>query len=73
MSWLRTKSAASYADVSIRTIHSWIKDGLPSSKIKGALLIRDCDLDEFITSHCCNDRQNINRIAVEVLSEMKKK
>jgi len=47
--WLKVKPAAKYAGVSERTIRSWLKAGLPHSRmLSGTILIAYADLDEYI-------------------------
>ena len=46
--WLRVKSAARYADVSVRTIYAWFDLGLKRSKVRGIVLIKVEWLDEWL-------------------------
>lgn len=53
---MKIKNAARYADVSVRTLHTWLKhDNLKYSKVRGMILIKMTDMDSFIESHIeCN-------------------
>ncbi len=49
--WVQPKQAASWADVSVRTVHSWFKKGLRRSKVGTLVLVSLDDLDSFIRAH----------------------
>jgi len=44
----RLKTACQYADISMSTLKNWIRDGLRPLKIKGVVLIKYADIDNFI-------------------------
>ena len=47
--WARVKKAAKYADVSERTMRSWMKDGLRYSRLSsGMIRIRYSAIDDFL-------------------------
>jgi excisionase family DNA binding protein len=68
--WLKVKSAAAYADVSERTIRTWLKCGLRHVRPNGgSILIKVVWLDEFLE----NSEVIINeaeKIADEVMSDL---
>jgi hypothetical protein len=49
--WLTLDQARHRAHVSERTLYSMRRDGLPSSKAKGRVLIRRADLDAYLLAH----------------------
>jgi len=49
--WLRTKSAAQYAAISIRQLDRWVSKGLTCYKIEDSKLFHPYDIDDFIRSH----------------------
>lgn len=69
--WLRVKSAAGYADVSVRTIRSWLKEGLQHSRIHGtgAILIKIESLDAFIGQF--EVQSKYEQISDEMIQEFK--
>lgn len=47
--WAKVHTAASYCDVSVRTLRGWLKQGLEHSRLPtGRVLIRYADLDAFL-------------------------
>jgi hypothetical protein len=47
--WGKTKQAAAYAGVSIRTFRKWLKNGLKHSCLpSGVILVKFQDIDEFL-------------------------
>jgi len=66
--WLTKKTAGRYADVSPRTIHTWIAElGLRHSKIRGTVLIKKAWLDEFLESH--EEASKLDQIVDEVMRD----
>ena len=51
MAWLNIKNAASYCDVSPRTLETWLRNGLRSAKVGGCRRIKHEWLDEFLEKH----------------------
>ena len=52
--WLRLRQVVRYANVSERTIRSWIHapvDSLPAVRVGGKLLVRRTELDEWLLRH----------------------
>jgi len=52
--WFDLARLTAYADVSRRTVLSWIGDApddLPACKVKGKILIRRADFDSFVEKH----------------------
>lgn len=66
--WGKVKTVAERSDVSPRTVRTWLKDGLPYSKVRGTILIKFDQLDAFLERFTVEDEQ-VNRIVDEVLNE----
>lgn len=66
--WGKVKTVAERSDVSPRTVRTWLKNGLPYSKIRGVVLIKFEQLDAFLERFTVEDEQ-VDRIVKEVLSE----
>ncbi len=66
--WLRVKGAAEYASVCERTIYSWIRQGLPFSRIGNCTLIRVANIDEFLEKHRQED--DAGRIVTELINSL---
>lgn len=52
--WLGLKELTRYADISQRTLRSWIYaavDPLPAAKVCGKVLVRRSDFDAFLQRH----------------------
>lgn len=49
--WMDSKLAAEYLGISRPTLSSWIKQGLPYSKIGTMSRFRKADLDGFLLQH----------------------
>ena len=64
--WGKVKTIAERSDVSPRTVRTWLKDGLPYSKVRGTILIKFQQLDAFLESYSVSDNQ-IDNIVEEVL------
>ena len=64
--WGKVKTIAERSDVSPRTVRTWLKDGLPYSKIRGTILIKFDQLDAFLGSYSVSDNE-IDNIVEEVL------
>lgn len=68
--WFKIKTAAKYADVSERTLRSWLKAGLRHSRLKtGTILIFREWLDEYLISFACQDTE-VEKIAEAVCKEL---
>ncbi|ADK85607.1 DNA binding domain protein, excisionase family [Desulfarculus baarsii DSM 2075] len=71
--WLRARSAAELADVSLRTMRSWLAAGLPHSRVAGgAVLIKREALDAWLAGHAV-DHQRTDKIVNEVLAGLGRK
>ena len=64
--WGKVKTVAERSDVSPRTVRSWLKDGLPYSKVRGTILIKFDQLDAFLESYSVSDNE-IDSIIEEVM------
>lgn len=65
--WGKVKTIAERADVSSRTVRTWLKDGLPHIKVRGTILVKFGQLDVFLESYSVSDNQ-IDSIVNEVLA-----
>jgi len=70
--WARVKKAAKYADVSEKTMRSWMKDGLRYSRLSsGMIRIRYCAIDDFLKAHQVDERKGLDAIVDEVMRGLK--
>jgi len=68
--WARVKKAAKYADVSERTMRSWMKDGLRYSRLSsGMIRIRYCAIDDFLKAHQVDERKRVVATVDEVMGD----
>lgn len=71
--WASVKKAAKYADVSERTIRSWMKDRLRYSRLpSGMIRIRYCAIDDFLEAHHVDERKIIDAIVDGVIKSLTK-
>lgn len=66
--WGKVKTIAKRSDVSPRTVRTWLKDGLPYSKVRGTILIKFEQLDDFLESYSVSENEADNVVA-EVLGK----
>ena len=72
--WLRPGEIAVYAGVCGRTVRSWIKQGLPHSRVRGVVLVRREALDAWLECHAVDTTQNalrIDQLVAETLAGLK--
>lgn len=65
--WLGLKELTRYADISQRTLRSWIYspiDPLPAVKVCGKVLVRRSDFDAFLQRHQIKHLDHINLDAI---------
>jgi hypothetical protein len=65
--WLGLKELSFYADISERTLRSWIYspvDPLPAVKVCGKVLVRRTDFDAFLQMHRIKRSGEINLDAI---------
>lgn len=65
--WLGLKELTRYADISQRTLRSWIYaavDPLPAAKVCGKVLVRRSDFDEFLRRHRVRRLNEIDLAAI---------
>lgn len=67
--WLRIRQACEYCNVGERTLRTWLKKGLPFSKVHGVVLISVKNLDEFL-QHYEVQESKIDKIVKEILGEI---
>jgi len=69
--WLRRKTAASYCGVSLRTVDTWLRQGLRHVKMpSGVVLIKRKWADQYIEQHE-NTKNEIEKIVNEIGKEIK--
>jgi excisionase family DNA binding protein len=66
--WGKVKTIAERSDVSPRTVRTWLKAGLPHSRVRGTILIKFEELDAFLESYSVSDNE-IDSIVEEVLGK----
>ena len=71
--WLKVKNAAKYADVSERTLRTWLKSGLRHSRLpSGTILIKIEWLDEFLEENEVENNNSVEKIAEQVIKNLRK-
>lgn len=70
--WLGLRELSQYADVSQRTLRSWIyspTDPLPATKVCGKVLVRKSDFDTYLQRYRIKplDSLNIDAIVQDVM------
>ena len=53
--YAKVKTAAKYANVSERTLRTWLKEGLPHFRPRGTILIAYRDIDEWFKQFSVDD------------------
>lgn len=67
--WLKVAKAAGYAGVSVRTIRTWLKDGLRYSRPRGGvILISTKALDEYLSRYEVSANR-VDELVSETLAE----
>lgn len=66
--WGKVKTIAERSDVSPRTVRTWLKNGLPYSKVRGTILIKFEQLDTFLESYSASSNE-VDNIVAEVLGK----
>ena len=72
--WLGLRELSVYANVSERTLRSWIRsprDPLPAKKVGGKVLVRRSDFDRFLEGHQFEPLAaiDVDRIVDEVVGQ----
>lgn len=65
--WLGLRELTQYANISERTIRSWIyslRDPFPAAKVCGKVLVRRADFDSFLQRHRVKPLEEINVDAI---------
>lgn len=65
--WGKVKSAADYTGMSQRTVRTWLKRGLPHSKVGGTILIEYRQLDQWLRSFAVEDQ--VDQLVSEFLKD----
>lgn len=61
--WLGLRELTEYADLSERTLRSWIyspTDPLPATKVRGKVLVRKTDFDLYLQRHSVKPLKSID-------------
>jgi len=66
----RLKTACEYADISMTTLKNWIRDGLRCTRIKGIVLIKYSDIDNYIDQFSKDLDIKASAIASEVMNDL---
>src|SRR6516225_10491091 len=72
--WLGLRELTEYADISERTLRSWIYsaiDPLPAAKVCGKVLVRRADFDAYLQRHRIKtlEELNVDGIVRDILQE----
>jgi excisionase family DNA binding protein len=71
MGWMKVKVAARYTGVSERTMRTWLKQGLPHSRMpSGSILISQENIDRFLHSFEVEHNQ-VEEIVQSLIKEMR--
>ncbi len=66
------KGLSGYCSLKIPTLRDYIKAGeLPHYKLKGKILIRKSDFDNWLETFRVNKKQELNNIVNEILENLK--
>jgi predicted site-specific integrase-resolvase len=67
--WAKIKPASKHAGVSERTIRTWLKEGLPHSRLpSGTVLIKYEWIDEYLGAFAIKEDQ-VDKIVTETLGK----
>jgi len=66
--WGRVRDVAEYTGLSDRTVRSWLKMGLPHSKVGGAILVEFRQLDLWLRSFAV-DGNKVDTMVAEFLKD----
>jgi excisionase family DNA binding protein len=71
--YLDLKGLSKYSGLSVRTLRDHIKTkGLPCFKVKGKILVRKSEFDDWMEQFRVRKSQDINRIVDEVMASLKR-
>jgi excisionase family DNA binding protein len=70
--WMGLRQLSQYANISERTLRSWIHapvDALPATQVRGKILVRRAELDDWLTRHRVKplDQVDLDGIVKDVL------
>jgi len=67
------KGLSLYSALGVGTLRDHIRSGsLPCFKVKGKILVKRSEFDQWIEKHRLNKKQDINNIVDEVLNSLKR-
>ncbi|MEW5817892.1 MAG: hypothetical protein AB1798_21170 [Spirochaetota bacterium] len=68
--WGKVRSAAAYAGVSTGTARSWLREGLPFSRLpSGTILVRFTDIDNFLARY--REGNKVDILVQEIIEGLK--
>lgn len=65
------KGLSVYSAISVGSLRDYIKTGLPAFKVKGKILIKRSEFDQWISRYRINQAQDLNHLVDEVMDTMK--
>lgn len=75
--WGKSKQAAQYANITVRTLRSWFKQGLKYAMVSGRLiLVKYSDIDDFLRSNVIeveSEKKRIDKMVDELIRDVKNK
>ena len=70
--YLDLKGLASYSSLGVGTIRDYLKQGLPAFKIKGKVLIRKSEFDEWIEGFRLGTKRDLDAMVADVVEVLNK-
>ena len=65
--WCKIKTGAEYSGISVRTLRTWLKDGLKHSRLpSGTILIKRDWIDQYLESFAVEENE-VNKVVNETL------
>ncbi|MBF0449225.1 MAG: helix-turn-helix domain-containing protein [Candidatus Magnetomorum sp.] len=68
--YARIKTVCKYADISKTTLRNWIKDGLRYTKVKGIVLFKHSDIDNYINQYSDDSETKSTAIVNDVINDL---
>jgi len=68
--YARLKTASEYANISKSTLRNWIKDGLKYTKIRGTMLLKYSDIDNYINQFSDDPGIKSSAIVDDVINDL---
>ena len=67
--WMRPKSAAQYIDVSLRSLRTYLKEGLRHARFRGSVFIKREWIDEFLEKFEVRSGKEVDRMVEDILKD----